>query len=88
MSESTYPNLHQHKSSWLYSEVYNVGLFFNDFKEHLNKENTDEAKNVLKKCLHDFYFKPITLHFENVQLIIENVDNADNTLQELEKLKF
>ncbi|AIY04043.1 hypothetical protein Plano_0078 [Planococcus sp. PAMC 21323] len=80
---SNYPNLHGHKDNWKYKEVSNVGLFFQDFKDHLNKTNIEEAKKVLEKCLIEFYFDPITLNFENIKLIIENVDNAATTLNEL-----
>jgi len=82
---STYSDFHGHKNTWSYSETYNVGLFFDDFKDQLNKTNINEAKDVLEKHVNEFYFKSITLHFGKVKLIIQNVDNATTTLDELDK---
>ncbi|MFD1031537.1 hypothetical protein [Metaplanococcus flavidus] len=84
---SPYPNLHGHKNTWSYGEIYNVGLLFDDFADQLNKTNIKEAKSILEKYLNEFYFEPITLYFENVKLIIENVDNAATTLDELTKIE-
>jgi len=84
---SSYPNLHGHKNNWSYAEVYNVGLLFDDFADRLSKKNIREAKSILEKSLTVFYFEPITLHFSNVKLLIENVDNAATTLCELNKIE-
>lgn len=85
---SNYPDLHSHKNIWRYPDVYNVGLFFDDFKEQLSESNVAEAKSILERCLYSFYFDPITLYFGKTQLIIDNVDQAATTLEELIKAEY
>lgn len=86
--QSNYSDLHSHKNVWSYSEVSNVGMFFEDFKDQLSESNVAMAKNMLKKCLYSFYFEPITLHFGKAQLIIDNVDDAATTFDEIVKAEY
>lgn len=84
---STYPNYHSHKNTWRYSDIYNVGLLFEDFKHQLTKENVQTAKLILEEALTNFYFEDFELHFGNLCLIIESVDNAATTLKELNSVE-
>lgn len=83
----TYKNLHKGKYTWLYEDVFNVGLFFEDYKSQLSEDNIASAKKTLISCRDSFSFDPVTLTFGKAKLIVSNVDQACTTIDELELLE-